>query len=1121
MAVGGGAIGAIPGLQWSVRYHAVIRISSLFPGLIALVSTACAGRPPPPAPPRTTNIALAISSVTLTNGLRVVSVRDPRATEIQVTMRYAVGAVDDPAGQAGIAHLVEHLMFQQVLGSQSIFNKLETTAREFNAFTSHDATTYIARAPVERLDALLSIDAVRMNLRCTSITEAVFAREREVVINELELRDRSTEVFTALHRGAYPDGHPYAGLLGGTAASVRGLSRAQACAFADAHYAPSNAVLVVSGNIDNAQLEASLSKLMSRIPKRVATAPRNVAAITSPRAIETNAPFPNDVVLFAWPLPSDPRLRARLLAVGSSIVPFIDALVGGRVIPLLLGDGRAEMFAVIVTRRSNETAEDIFRNVEKALTEAPDLYRVPGVIGEILFNRIQQGAIFRSFAGLEEGGDRDARLAAYVLAGVDPQGALGAELASLRTMTPDEAKQLTSAYFSFGRATIAVLKASEQTRGSIKLSVASPVHDLGTRRSPAEASEASAPAAEPLSTREPQGVTTRTLANGLRVILVPLTSVPTVDVRVVFGSGTGDEVPTKRGAATLATNGLDFSGRHINDVLTMSAAGGSVSREVDEDHIAYTTQGLDMHIDFLLAGLRRLVREGRYQPDAGAIVDAMRAARKASDDDGAITDAWRRAIFGDGHAYTTAGILRHASRKLTIADAEEFRATHMTPSNATIVVSGRFDAALADRWIDYLFADWTGTTQSPAVSPSAVQPASIAYDDDTTQVMLQVALPALSGTRAHRLVAAAMLTEIVHDVRHQLGASYSLEAHHLEMRQASLYIIVGAVDGGRTKDAVALIKARVDELRVDGEIAARTFVAARRRVLAALSTTTRSAANLADRVTNDVVHGRPVLSDVQLASEVHALTIDKMGPVLGELDLAGAAILMRGPAAHVDPAFGLLGRTATRVTDLGDTDDPFDSSAPVKLPDEERLYPVDIEDALTLQQRPLTLTFGVFGGLSTGRARARSISGTQVLAEVGVRLDGIATIGLRLAYSSAAGEYEVGAGATPIYARIDAQQVSPSLYLQGTLFGRLHGGITLGANFVGTLDEGDLLLMPPMTPMPTLTTTWSPGVLVGLDVGADLLRFGTHRIGLVGRITSEFGAGSLTLFSIGVGYRYF
>src|SRR5215468_9405056 len=139
------------------------RISVTRPGqllwLAAMVSMcACVLAPrPPPAPPRQTDLGLKISSVTLANGLRVIVVEDPRATGVQVTTRYQVGSVDDQQ-HPGMAHLVEHLMFQQVLDGQPLFTQLEDVATSFNAATTFDATTYVARAPASALDKLLAVE---------------------------------------------------------------------------------------------------------------------------------------------------------------------------------------------------------------------------------------------------------------------------------------------------------------------------------------------------------------------------------------------------------------------------------------------------------------------------------------------------------------------------------------------------------------------------------------------------------------------------------------------------------------------------------------------------------------------------------------------------------------------------------------------------------------------------------------------------------------------------------------------------------------------------------------------------------------------------------------------------
>jgi zinc protease len=128
------------------------------------------GRPVPPQPPRKTSLVLPMHAFRIdNNGLRVVVVPDPKTSQIQVTMRYRVGAVDEPAGREGIAHLAEHLMFLQVVGPgrAELFDKLEASATWFNATTALETTTYVSRADPSRLADLLQIEGLRLGIRCS------------------------------------------------------------------------------------------------------------------------------------------------------------------------------------------------------------------------------------------------------------------------------------------------------------------------------------------------------------------------------------------------------------------------------------------------------------------------------------------------------------------------------------------------------------------------------------------------------------------------------------------------------------------------------------------------------------------------------------------------------------------------------------------------------------------------------------------------------------------------------------------------------------------------------------------------------------------------------------------
>ncbi len=1087
--------------------------------IVGLVGIAACGlgAHPPPAPPRQTALGLSLSRMELSNGLQVVLVRDPRAAEIQVTMRYQVGSVDDPPDQAGIAHLVEHLMFQQVLGGQSLFAKLEQIATSFNAETSFGATAFFERAQGSHLDELLSVEAVRIGFRCTSITESAFVREREVVVNELRQRDGSREVWAALDQSLYPAGHPYLRPVGGSEASVSAITRDQACAFADAHYAPKNAVLVVSGDLTPEQLRVSLGKFLARVAKRSVAPPAVTRPISvTPRRVDTRAPIDDPLLVATWALPDDPRQRAIVRAVAAGAARLIDPQIKGHAVLLELGDGPTPMITMVVVPGANEPLEDALTGFRRALGDTPAAMskRRAASLGERGFDSMQQSAIYELYARQEDGSDRDLRIASYVGAGRDPSAALGAEFTGLRELTRDEAARISRDHLSFDRATIVVVWPSESKKRGLPVELAAAIHDLGQHRDPPDPAEAHRPLAGNLGARGFVGVRTRELANGLKVVLLPLTTVPTIDMRLVFDAGTADEPADKRGAALVAGDALTWDPHFLNDLLLFVAAGGRGDVEVGADHTSFTAHGLDMHLDLLLAGLRRWVRDGRYRGDTKLIVDALRRESRKTSDEGILTDAWRTALFGAGHPYEHAGLVRHFSEGLTAADAAKFRAAHYAPDKATLVIAGHFDPDLAERWIDYLFADWTGHGEPRRASSPSSRPASIAKDEATTLVQLKLAFPAAAGPRASQLVAAEMLSEIASDVRHQLGASYGLDTQLTEARLATSYEIAGSVEAGRASDAVELIRARLAQLGTDEDMAARSFVSARSRVLTRLISVTGRASMLADRVEHDVELARAPISDLQTATAVQQLTIDAMTAALAELDLSHAVVLMRGPRAEIDRAFLVLGRTPTYVRTI--PDDPAEHEpVPVATAsrEEDPLHVSDLADALTEQgpaaaQSSLTLTLAT--GYSIGRVIGdRGADGVTLAGEIGYRIDQDTALGLQLTLGQLGGSYTAGTiSSAPALHPLEVLPLGAAAFIQATGYDRLWGAALLGVHLDRIIDRDHD------------ESAWYPSFGVGLQGGVDIVTFRGNRLGAYVRVDSELvSSASYAALTLGLAYR--
>lgn len=192
-----------------------------------------------------------VNSFTLANGMEVVVIPDRRAPVVTHMVWYKVGAADEPQGKAGIAHLLEHLMFKGTPKyPEGEFSRIvRANGGDENAFTSQDYTAYFQRIARERLELVMELEADRMqNL---VLTDENVLPERSVVQEERRERtdnDPSSLLAEQLDAALYT-AHPYGKPVIGWMSEVAKLTRQDALDFYAAHYEPANAVLVVAGDV--------------------------------------------------------------------------------------------------------------------------------------------------------------------------------------------------------------------------------------------------------------------------------------------------------------------------------------------------------------------------------------------------------------------------------------------------------------------------------------------------------------------------------------------------------------------------------------------------------------------------------------------------------------------------------------------------------------------------------------------------------------------------------------------------------------------------------------------------------------------------------------------------------
>ncbi|KQT44698.1 zinc protease [Devosia sp. Leaf420] len=218
-----------------------------------------------------------VSHFMLENGLELVVIPDRRAPVVTHMVWYRTGAADDPAGQSGVAHFLEHLMFKGTAKypAGTLESKVNELGGETNAFTNADVTVYFQTVPPDALAEMMDIEADRM--RNLVLAPEVIDSERAVVLDERRQRVDSqprTILSEAVNATLYQN-HPYRIPVIGWEHEIETLSREDALAFYDRFYAPNNALVIVAGDVDAEAVKAMAETTYGKVERGPDLPPRH------------------------------------------------------------------------------------------------------------------------------------------------------------------------------------------------------------------------------------------------------------------------------------------------------------------------------------------------------------------------------------------------------------------------------------------------------------------------------------------------------------------------------------------------------------------------------------------------------------------------------------------------------------------------------------------------------------------------------------------------------------------------------------------------------------------------------------------------------------------------------
>jgi zinc protease len=207
------------------------------------------------------------TTTTLSNGLKVLLKEIHTAPLISSWVWYRVGSRDEPTGNTGISHWVEHMQFKGTpqFPAAVLDKAISRDGGHWNAFTYMDWTTYFETMPAGKIDLALHLEADRMSASLFDQEEV--ASERNVIISEREGNENEPLFLLgeAIQHAAFRV-HPYHHEVIGDLADLISLTRDDLLNHYRTYYIPNNAVLAVAGDFGTASMMQRIQSLFDAIP---------------------------------------------------------------------------------------------------------------------------------------------------------------------------------------------------------------------------------------------------------------------------------------------------------------------------------------------------------------------------------------------------------------------------------------------------------------------------------------------------------------------------------------------------------------------------------------------------------------------------------------------------------------------------------------------------------------------------------------------------------------------------------------------------------------------------------------------------------------------------------------
>jgi len=885
---------------------------------------------------------LRFSGRTLANGLRVYSMLDPNTANVSVQVWYDVGSKDDPVGRSGFAHLFEHILFKSTrnMPSEMLDRLTEDVGGFNNASTYDDFTNYYEVVPANHLERVLWAEADRMG--SLVVDPAVFASERDVVKEEYRQRILASpygKLFGLYIAQTNFSVHPYGRPGIGSIEELNAATVEDVRAFHATYYRPDNAVLVVSGNFDQAMLDKWIDQYFARIPTPKRPIPR-VTAKEPARAgareytvYEPNTPLP--AVSISYPAFEARHKDLAALSVLDAIMAkgessrLYQSLVYKQQVAAEVATffeatrdpGAYSLIAILSEGKSPEDGvKSLLAEVARMRDTAVSAPELDEAKNELVSDTLEQR---------ETAFGRATELANAVTRFRDPKYA-DQLLAAVQAVTPADVQRVAKSLFNDAqRVTIRYLSEDKKPQGvkvdaiataptiaARKLEIPAieiPVHTLAP-----EATRAKPPAPGPAVAAKLPVPAERTLANGLRVIVAPKRDLPLISAEFLVMSGSSSDPAGRGGIAALAADVVTkgTKTRSATDIAReIESLGASLSASAAADASSLSVETRADRVNEAFAIAADVARNPVYAGEEVArqrqqTLDALSVNLRQP---GTVARyALTRALFGAapyGSLATPVSVT--AIKREEIA---AFHTAHWRPDNAVLVISGDVSADDGFKLAERFFGDWAKPAAPLAGEPDAAQFAP-------TRRMILIDLPK-SGQAAvayglrgpartdadyfpalvtNSILGGGYSARLNQEIRIKRGLSYGASSSFPE-RQAPAPIVAAAQTKNET--AVQVVDLMESELRRLGSGPTAAELAARQaNLIGSFGREVETTSGIAGELTQLAAFDIPLAKMQSYVADVSAVTADQVKALAARVyDPKKANVVIVGDGAVFHPA---------------------------------------------------------------------------------------------------------------------------------------------------------------------------------------------------------------------------